>query len=1007
MSNLILINSKIDDLTGFISSINLTTKHIIFDFNTDTYETLKENIAKLNIATFQNIAIAEHNQNLSTYSLVKNENTNNLADLSSWTDFKNFLQSLKNSYQVNNIDFLGCNLLARPEWINVFQMLENDLQINMRGSTDITGPIIYGGNFIMESDNVDIKLLYFTEDIENWAGTFFSDYNIGVYRSRVLKKDVNGNLIWNHKDISGNNINCPYDSSGNQVQLISNASSQSAAAWGTWGRNITSRYPSNSDISSNIIAIYSSSRAFSALNTTGNVITWGESGFGGNRTVELYPSGSDLSSGVVSIFEGNSGFAAVKSNGTASVWGSSSYKVGSPTLSNISSVFINEFDGLCAIKTDGSVIAWGSVSYGGSFTTRYPPGSSLSSGVVSIAYTYGSFAALKNDGSVITWGDTSTWGGGSWATRYPADVSLNSDVLSIYSNQSAYAAIKSNGSVVTWGNTSNGGSWATRYPADSDLNSGVIAIYPGNACFAALKNDGSVVTWGNTSQGGSWATRYPADVSLNSGVAAIYSNDAAFAALKNDGSVVTWGDTSYGGSYVTKYPSEASLSSGVKAIYSNNSVFAALKNDESVVTWGDVANGGTWATRFPADESLSSGVKNIVATSAAFAAIKGYGKIITWGFNEYGGNHTHVSYGVLPSTTSLTSNVLTASATFSGFAVIKGFLEPETNLPNYNFDISYGDVTINFPAGSGQITIDLSNNIDSIVLGTPGLATDICGLSNLTVFTLEPSGTTFSNYIRMDISVNSTTSLKVYYNTGVSTTLLSDNSNNSTTPYYILDISNSSIEFYTKSFSDLILGNDFGGSGIGDPFIKPIFGQPYYLPNDQSTYLLFDNNDNLKIYTKTWFPPNVNKEMSFMRYLLFEFNLNRFCLDLETMNFVNFTTEKYNNYTLKNTSTPIINGLKIDKNIFTNFISDYYGKNYKLSKHAKQIQLNFNINNKSIILQLISDSKYQDIRNNINISFSQFNINELQSCSGAIISEKYSNSINEAKLFKKTIINIL
>ena len=48
----------------------------------------------------------------------------------------------------------------------VFRSVQNQTQINIRGSTDITGPIIYNGNFILESDNVDIKPLYFTEDIE-------------------------------------------------------------------------------------------------------------------------------------------------------------------------------------------------------------------------------------------------------------------------------------------------------------------------------------------------------------------------------------------------------------------------------------------------------------------------------------------------------------------------------------------------------------------------------------------------------------------------------------------------------------------------------------------------------------------------------------------------------------------------------------------------------------------------------------------------------------------------
>ena len=174
----------------------------------------------------------------------------------------------------------------------------------------------------------------------------------------------------------------------------------------------------------------------------------------------------------------------------------------------------------------------------------------------------------------------------------------------------------------------------------------------------------------------------------------------------------------------------------------------------------------------------------------------------------------------------------------------------------------------------------------------------------------------------------------------------------------------------------------------------------YYLPNDESTYLLFDNNDNLKIYTKTWLPFGLEKKLSYMRYIIFEFNNNRICIDLETMKFINLVSNGYSTHSLRYIGKPNVLNLEIQNKQFTNSLYDYYGKKYKISKHNKQMEIIFNLVNKKIILQLNSDSKYQDIRNNINIIFSSITEKEIENYNGALISEKKAFRINETKLFK-------
>ena len=81
------------------------------------------------------------------------------------------------------VDILSCNL-NRPEFIDSAERLEADLDVNIRYSIDKTGNNPQG-NWVLESDNVNIKYVYFTDIISVWNGvldiTCVSGVNKYVY----------------------------------------------------------------------------------------------------------------------------------------------------------------------------------------------------------------------------------------------------------------------------------------------------------------------------------------------------------------------------------------------------------------------------------------------------------------------------------------------------------------------------------------------------------------------------------------------------------------------------------------------------------------------------------------------------------------------------------------------------------------------------------------------------------------------------------------------------------
>ena len=68
-----------------------------------------------------------------------------------------FIKEVINKYNVKTIDFLSCSLLNNLKWKSFFDFISIDNDITVRASDDKTGNLKYGGNWILESTNDDIK----------------------------------------------------------------------------------------------------------------------------------------------------------------------------------------------------------------------------------------------------------------------------------------------------------------------------------------------------------------------------------------------------------------------------------------------------------------------------------------------------------------------------------------------------------------------------------------------------------------------------------------------------------------------------------------------------------------------------------------------------------------------------------------------------------------------------------------------------------------------------------
>lgn len=183
MPQLILIDSRVSDIDAILSALTSDTEYIVFSYFGDTFETLKTKITN-NFTQYTHIAIAQHKYEISTFSLLDamppallyeldaNEKVGvSMLDpnLTTWKQFADFIVWLRETIGMHYLDLLACDLWSDPFWVYAINTLKLQCNVSIRASIDITG---YGGNFILESDNVDMVGVYFTEAIINYKYSF-------------------------------------------------------------------------------------------------------------------------------------------------------------------------------------------------------------------------------------------------------------------------------------------------------------------------------------------------------------------------------------------------------------------------------------------------------------------------------------------------------------------------------------------------------------------------------------------------------------------------------------------------------------------------------------------------------------------------------------------------------------------------------------------------------------------------------------------------------------------
>jgi hypothetical protein len=168
ITNILLIDNTVQEYQQFVDGCNITTFPIVYDYHSDRNE-LKE-LLRRKFNNIQRIAFVFHNADMTGKLFLNNECFFNEGDLT-FSENVQYLVNIIRYFQVTHVDYLACNSLEYDSWKQYYDLLTSATNVVVGASNDATGNLKYGGDWIMESTNEDVKTIYFNDSINQYTKT--------------------------------------------------------------------------------------------------------------------------------------------------------------------------------------------------------------------------------------------------------------------------------------------------------------------------------------------------------------------------------------------------------------------------------------------------------------------------------------------------------------------------------------------------------------------------------------------------------------------------------------------------------------------------------------------------------------------------------------------------------------------------------------------------------------------------------------------------------------------
>jgi len=160
-TNILFIDKSVKEYQLFVDSANDTTFPIVYEQQNSKKEILE--LIQVNFTKINRIAFVFHGE--PNYIFLDEQPLFISNETVPFSENVTFIIDIIKKYEIQNIDYLACNTLKYPNWVDYYSLLQDNTNVIVGASDDYTGNIKYGGDWIMENTNEDIEFIYFTKSI--------------------------------------------------------------------------------------------------------------------------------------------------------------------------------------------------------------------------------------------------------------------------------------------------------------------------------------------------------------------------------------------------------------------------------------------------------------------------------------------------------------------------------------------------------------------------------------------------------------------------------------------------------------------------------------------------------------------------------------------------------------------------------------------------------------------------------------------------------------------------
>ena len=170
-NKLLLVHSSVKDIDVFINS-SLPNVKVVIVKSTDLPDTVSDHIEEFDDLTHIAVVFPNYNNRVPLFRTVKDEllrrhhTVEDIMEINSFfsKEFIQFIKTLKSeASSLEYLDIISCNIKKNNQFDELYEE-----GIKVRYSTNLTG---MGGDWILESDNINVTPLYFTDTVRSYKYT--------------------------------------------------------------------------------------------------------------------------------------------------------------------------------------------------------------------------------------------------------------------------------------------------------------------------------------------------------------------------------------------------------------------------------------------------------------------------------------------------------------------------------------------------------------------------------------------------------------------------------------------------------------------------------------------------------------------------------------------------------------------------------------------------------------------------------------------------------------------